>query len=69
MFLIWACLVYAAVGLAVALVFVATAVTHVLAAPAPVSPGARALLIPGAALLWPLVLARMWRTRSGERPR
>ena len=49
---------YAALGVVFALAFVACGVVRVLPHPAPVSIGARILLIPGAAALWPYVLAR-----------
>ena len=47
---------YAAAGVAVALAFVAFGVTRV--QPMPVSVGARVLIFPGAAALWPYVLIR-----------
>ena len=47
---------YAAAGVAAA--FVVFGVTRVLPEPLPVTVGARILLFPGAALLWPYVLAR-----------
>jgi hypothetical protein len=56
---------YAAVGLVAALAFVSFGVTQLLPHPAPVSFGARILLIPGATALWPYVLVR-WAT-SGRR--
>jgi hypothetical protein len=49
---------YFGVGLAVAIPFVVFGVAQVLSRPARVTAGARVLLLPGAALLWPLVLAR-----------
>ena len=49
---------YGVVGLLAALAFVTFGVTRVLPHPAPVSIGARILLIPGAAALWPYVLYR-----------
>jgi hypothetical protein len=49
---------YALAGLLVALAFVAKGVTLVLPHPAPVSVGARILLIPAATALWPYVLYR-----------
>jgi hypothetical protein len=49
---------YAAAGVAVAAAFVAFGVTRVLPEPAPVTIGARVLLFPGAAALWPYVLLR-----------
>jgi hypothetical protein len=54
---------YLAIGVAVGCAFVLVGVVHV--QPAPVSIGARILLLPGSILLWPLVMAR-WR-RSGLR--
>ena len=47
---------YAVTGLATAIAFVSFGVTRV--QPAPVSLGARILILPGAAALWPYVLAR-----------
>jgi hypothetical protein len=52
---------YALAGLLTALAFVTTGVTRVLPHPAPVTIGARILLIPAAAALWPYVLYR-WRS-------
>jgi hypothetical protein len=52
---------YALAGLLVALAFVTMGVTRVLPHPAPVTIGARILLIPAAAALWPYVLYR-WRS-------
>jgi hypothetical protein len=49
---------YAAAGIAVAAAFVAFGVTRVLPEPVPVSAGARILILPGAAALWPYVLVR-----------
>jgi hypothetical protein len=48
---------YAALGLAVALAFVVFGLARVVPH-AKVTAGARLLLIPGATLLWPLVLGR-----------
>jgi hypothetical protein len=48
------------IGCVVALAFAASRPGDLLPSPAPVSAGARLLLIPGAMLLWPLVLKR-WR--------
>jgi hypothetical protein len=47
---------YAAIGLVAALAFVAFGVTRV--QPARMSLGARILILPGAAVLWPYVLTR-----------
>jgi len=55
---------YVAIGLATALAFVAFGVTQV--QPAPVTVGARILLVPGAAALWPIVLTRWLKARSAR---
>jgi len=55
-FLLNALALYAAIGAVAALAFVAFGVTHV--QPASVSLGARILILPGAAALWPYVLFR-----------
>ena len=57
---------YAIVGLCTAAVFVACGVTQVLGAPTSMTVGARILIFPGAAALWPYVLLR-W-LKSGRRP-
>jgi hypothetical protein len=57
---------YTLAGLLVALAFVTMGVTRVLPHPAPVTMGARILLIPAAAALWPYVLYR-WRS-AGHAP-
>jgi hypothetical protein len=49
---------YVAVGIAVGVAFVCYAVTRVLEHSATVSVGARVLLFPASAALWPLVLRR-----------
>lgn len=49
---------YAAAGVAVAAAFVVFGVTRVLPEPVPVTVGARILIFPGAAALWPYVLVR-----------
>jgi len=54
---------YVAVGIAVGLAFVTFGVTRVLPEPAPVTVGARVLLFPGAAALWPYVLVRWVKAR------
>jgi len=54
---------YAAAGLLTAVAFVAFGVSRALAEPAPVTLGARILLLPGAAALWPLVLGRWLKSR------
>jgi len=55
-FLLNALALYAAIGLVTAVAFVAFGVTRV--QPAPMSLGARMLILPGAAALWPYVLTR-----------
>jgi hypothetical protein len=49
---------YAGVGVAIGIAFAASGVTRVLPEPMPVTIGARILLFPGAAALWPYVLMR-----------
>jgi len=49
---------YALVGAATALAFVTLGISRVLPAGTPVTVGARVLLLPGAAILWPYVLWR-----------
>lgn len=60
-FLLYAAALYAAIGLVTALAFVTLGVTRV--QPASVSPGARILILPGAAALWPYVLMRWLRAK------
>ena len=52
---------YVVIGLLAGLAFVVVGVARV--QPAPVTIGARILLLPGAAALWPLVLARWLSSR------
>jgi hypothetical protein len=56
---------YVLVGAVTALAFVTFGIARVLPAGTPVTLGARVLLMPGAALLWPYVLLR-W-IRAGGR--
>ena len=58
MLLLYALGLYAAVGLCSAVAFAAFGVTRVLAEPMPMTFGARILILPGAAALWPYVLYR-----------
>ena len=60
-FLLDALALYAAVGAVTAAAFVIFGVARV--QPAPVSLGARILILPGAAALWPYVLLRWIKTR------
>ena len=55
-FLLSALALYAAIGVAIGVAFVTVGITRV--QPARVSLGARILIVPGAAALWPYVLAR-----------
>lgn len=57
---------YALAGAAVALAFVARGADVALGEPATLTAGARILLLPGAFLLWPLVLVR-WLGAGGRR--
>jgi hypothetical protein len=50
--------IYVLVGAVTALAFVTFGISHVLPAGTPVTAGARILLWPGSALLWPYVLLR-----------
>jgi hypothetical protein len=54
---------YAVAGALVGLAFVTFGIARVLPAGTPVTIGARVLLWPGAALLWPYVLLRWVRAR------
>jgi len=56
--------IYVAIGLLAGLAFVVVGVVRV--QPAPVTIGARILLLPGAVALWPLVISR-W-LASGRSP-
>jgi hypothetical protein len=58
MIVLLALALYAATGIAVATTFLVFGVTRVLAKPVPVTLGARIMLFPGAAALWPYVLIR-----------
>ena len=55
---------YAVVGAVTALAFVTFGIERVLPAGTPVTLGARTLLWPGAALLWPYVLLRWLKARA-----
>ena len=57
---------YVAVGLATAVAFIAGGASRILAEPAPVTIGARILMLPAAIALWPVILKRL--IRSGSRP-
>jgi hypothetical protein len=51
---------YLVAGLIVAIGFVSLGLQRVLAEPRPVTPGARIILVPGAALLWPYIAFRLF---------
>ena len=55
---------YIAAGVAIGFAFVLFGATCVFPHPVTVTLGARILLLPGAALLWPLVLRRWLKSRS-----
>ena len=55
---------YAAAGLATAVAFVMGGASRALPEPAPVTLGARLLMVPGAIVLWPVVLRRWRQTRA-----
>jgi hypothetical protein len=61
MIVIYAVLLYAAIGAVIAVAFVTFGVTRVLPGPVSMTPGARVLILPGAAALWPYVLLRWLR--------
>lgn len=55
---------YGAIGIVAALAFIVFGVTKV--QPRPVSLGARILILPGAAALWPYVLRRWLKARGTQ---
>ena len=59
--------IYAAAGVGVAIAFVSAGASRVLPQPAGFTLGARLLLIPGAAALWPYVLVRWLKARKSPR--
>jgi hypothetical protein len=66
MILLYGLAAYGAVGVVAALAFVTFGVTRLLPHPAPVSVGARILLIPGATALWPYVMLRWLKSGRGR---
>jgi hypothetical protein len=56
---------YVAVGLVTALAFVSVGISQVLPHPMPATLGARILLVPGSITLWPYILLRWRKARSG----
>ncbi len=59
-----AVLAYFAIGIMVATAFALVGAPRLADPPAPVSTGARLLLAPGAALLWPLIVRRWLAIRA-----
>jgi hypothetical protein len=64
--LLYAFALYAAVGLGFGATFVAVGVSKVLPEPASFTLGARLLLLPAAAALWPYVLMRWLKARGAR---
>jgi hypothetical protein len=64
--LLYALALYVAVGVVIGIAFVLSGITRVLDHPTPVSPGARVLLFPASAALWPLVLRRWMKSQAGR---
>jgi hypothetical protein len=64
MVLLYVLAIYAGLGIAIAIAFVTLGVTQL--QPMPVTAGARILLLPGAFVLWPLVLARWLKSRAAR---
>jgi hypothetical protein len=58
--------VYVMVGAVTAVAFVTVGLARVLPAGTPVTVGARVLLLPGAAILWPYVLLRWVKARAAR---
>ena len=65
-FLGYALVLYVAMGVCVAAAFVTAGVGQVLATPASFSLGARLVLLPASAALWPYVIARWLKARSRQ---
>jgi hypothetical protein len=63
-FLVYLLAAYVVVGIAAALAFVTVGIVQV--QPMSVTVGARLLLLPGAFVLWPLVLARWLKSRGNR---
>ncbi len=61
MLVVWTMVAYAGIGGLVGLAFVIVAAPRALRHAAPITPGGRVMLFPGAVALWPLVLWRWMR--------
>lgn len=57
---------YVVAGVVIGFAFVLFGATRIFPHPVGVSPGARILLLPGAMLLWPLVLRRWLKSRKSR---
>jgi hypothetical protein len=66
MILLYGLALYVLLGVATSVAFVLVGVTRMLPASASVTPGARILLLPGAAALWPYVLFRWLKSGAGR---
>ena len=66
MILLYGLALYALLGIVTAIVFVIFGVSQVLPHSATVTVGARILMLPGAAALWPYVLIRWLKSRSAQ---
>lgn len=66
MILLYAIALYGAIGLAVALAFIAVGLSQVLPHSMTASIGAHILFVPGAAALWPYVLVRWLQARGAS---
>jgi hypothetical protein len=66
MIVLYGLALYILAGLVTAVAFSIFGVTQVLPHPATVTAGARVLLLPGAAMLWPYVLFRWLKSRRAR---
>jgi hypothetical protein len=66
MILLYGLALYVLLGIVTAIVFVIFGVSQVLPHSATVTVGARILLLPGAAALWPYVLLRWLKSRGAQ---
>ncbi|MEP7029518.1 MAG: hypothetical protein ABI830_01145 [Pseudolabrys sp.] len=62
MFLLYIAYLYAAIGLATAIVFVTIGIAQV--GHYSMTPGARILLLPGAMIFWPYIISRWLKSRQ-----
>lgn len=60
----WGLAVYASTGVAVGIAFIAFGASRVLPGAPAFTPGARLMILPGAAALWPYVLLRWLKALS-----